>query len=72
MRTRHDIANRPVAGDVLEDSETMFRVIAVAEDHVWFKQYGSGYRVVSVAWWKDEMESKERLDVIRDGEDIPY
>ena len=68
MRDRHQIAATPFPGDVVEDEETMFRVIAVAEDHVWLKQYGRGYRVVSVAWWKDEMESKAKLQVIRDGQ----
>ena len=75
MRDRHQIAASPFRGDVVEDDETMYRVIAVAEDHVWMKKYGAGYHVVSAAWWKAEMESKPVLTVIRDGQaaaDVPY
>lgn len=68
MRDRHQIAAVPFPGDVLADSDTMYRVIAVAEDHVWMKQYGRGYRIVSMPWWKDEMESKTVLTVIHDGQ----
>jgi len=59
-----EIHDRPQHGDVIElveyegtgDSEhrteNMLRVVAVQEDHVWFKQYGLGYKIVSLKAWR--------------------
>jgi len=78
-RTLSHIASYPLAGDVIElrermtdpdgdpfDGEVMLRVIAVAEELVWFKQYGKSRRlIVSLKEWKQRIETALSGTVIR-------
>lgn len=62
-RTIADIACDPAVGDVIEivdilgaGSEVLLRVIAVAEEHVGFKEYGKG------RFWLHQRQWKSRIN----------
>lgn len=67
MRDAGTIRNAPLAGDVieikefidespLELSDIMLRVVAVAEERVWVKQYGfKGHHLVTLRQWTERL-----------------
>lgn len=74
-----DIATKPLKGDVVEFDElaicpddkepfmatVMLRVIAVAEDLVWFKEYGKGRRnIVSIDEWGKRLMAGSEMKFI--------
>lgn len=83
MRTVLEITENPIPGDavdVLEERdigneddrehevETLLRVIAVAEDHVWLKEYGIGGRMTySIRRWRERLNDAKRVTVVRAG-----
>lgn len=81
------VKTHPLAGDVIElrekhfvgstdeyDCETMLRVIAVAEELVWFKEYGKGRKnIVSVKEWKERIDAAQSGTLIRGADhDAPF
>jgi len=67
-----------MAGDVIdvtdaEGHEEMLRVVAVHEDRVWFKQYGAGHALVSLAAWKKRLSESPCIKIIRGADhDNPF
>lgn len=69
VRTQEQIATTPLPGDTFEvdDTQTMHRVIAVCEDHIWAKQYGKGYYVQALPVWHAWASSREKFIVLKHG-----
>lgn len=75
------VAAAPMPGDVVELVEedpgggcgVMLRVLAVVEDFVWFKQYGTGRLTLSLRGWQDRLRSARVGKLIRPGDfDLPF
>lgn len=81
------VREAPMHGDIVEiiercddgdgnvfDAEIMLRVIWVAEDHVWFKEYGKGRPVCSLRQWKERLGQARVGKMIRPSgdADIPF
>lgn len=82
MRDVSHAREHPLSGDVLSlrehfdegdgfDAETILRVLAVAEDHVWFKEYGKGRLTLHVKQWRNRVEKAQVAILIR-GHETPF
>ena len=73
-RTFDSVRDNPLAGDVVElleleedaeHYETMLRVICVAEEWVWFKEYGKpGRHTLHMQLWKERLAEAQCGKVI--------
>lgn len=82
MRTALQVTESPIAGDVIDVTEltfdgdedsgeynAMLRVIAVAEDHVWYKEYGPvGRQVCHVKRWTERLKAAKKVTLVRHGD----
>lgn len=73
-------ATDPIADDVIEiwegdsdEPEAMLRVLAVKEDHVWFKEYGKGRSTCHIKAWRARLTNAKTRKLIRPGDhDCPF
>lgn len=84
-RSFSDVRDHPLDGDIVElrewhetdaeawDSEVMLRVLAVREEHVWFKEYGKGLLTLHVKQWRARLSNVLLGKLVRPGDaEIPF
>lgn len=86
-RSSRHVRDNPMAGDVIEltsneidpatgeafTHEVMIRVVAVHEERVWYKEYGKGHELASIAKWKERYDKATIRQLIRGADhDAPF